>query len=394
MAVNPTGTGMVAQGSVLERRKIIKTGLIQQAANSWWGPYKGTTSDSIIYAVNARSPKGGNIVDFDMRGCLESRAIPDTTTAEGRGTQKKLFSDEVTIQTWRFVVDNGTKFRNKAIDHLELGEHSDSISLLADQWVRSVDQGLFDMAQQAPEFGFTLDGTANNTFNITALNRIEAAVKSGYGFDTTPTRYKTRTPLRPFRTQGGSPLYLFIMDTHMKNVFLSDPEIRSLLSSADVRGNNNRLISGVIGKIGNFLMIEAPMFTGTTEGSILMHDNYYDFESTAVLFPGLRKYIKDNQNVYWQGSKKYDAEIANVGQANKDHYARGVILGASAIQFATGKDPEYHFRSYDFGKFSESCLEVWTGIKPARYYAENTDYKSVQFSGYNYGLVNVDVKLN
>lgn len=369
-------------------------GLIQAAATSWWGPYKGTTADSIVYAVNERSPKGGNVVAFDMRGCLESKAIPDTTTAEGRGVQKKLFSDEVTVQTWRFVVDNGTKFRNKAIDHLELGEHSDSIKLLSDQWIRSADQGLFDIGQQSSEFGFVLDKANNNNFNLSALNRIEAAVKSGYGFDKTPARYKTRTPLRPFKTQDGMPLYLFIMDTHMKNVFLSDPEIRDVLSKADVRGNNNRLITGVIGKIGNFLMIEAPMFTGTTDSNITSADGYYDFESTAVLFPGLRKYIKDQQTIHWQGTKKYDAEIANVGAGNKDHYARGIILGASAVQLATALDPEYHFRTYDFGKFSESCLEVWAGIKPARYYAENTDYKSVQFSGYNYGMVHVDVKLN
>lgn len=154
---NPTGTGMVSNDSVLKRSKIIKAGMVTETAKSWWNPYKGNSMDAIVYSVNERSPKGGNTVVFDMRGALESKAIPNTTTAEGRGVQKKLFSDQVTISEWRYVVDNGTRFKNKAIDNLALGEHQDSIRLLADQWVRAVDQSLFDVSQQAAEFGFIFD---------------------------------------------------------------------------------------------------------------------------------------------------------------------------------------------------------------------------------------------
>lgn len=389
---NPTGTGMVSNDSVLKRSKIIKAGMVTETAKSWWNPYKGNSMDAIVYSVNERSPKGGNTVVFDMRGALESKAIPNTTTAEGRGVQKKLFSDQVTISEWRYVVDNGTRFKNKAIDNLALGEHQDSIRLLADQWVRAVDQSLFDVSQQAAEFGFTFDmSTDDKTFDLNALRRVENAVKSGFGYDIHPARFPTRTPLRPFRSAGNEGMYLLLVDTFIKNIFLSDKKVADILKNADVRGNNNRLLTGVLGKIGNFVIVEAPLFMGTTDrGIILDNQGYFMASETEVLFPGLRRYVVNNQQKHWLGTPGHAAN----NNGNNALYGRAVILGAGAIQYATGLDPEYHLSTYDFGKFSESCLEVWTGVKAAQYYAENTDYNSVRFSGYNYGMAFIDVKIN
>jgi len=197
----PNGTGKVAIGSDLIRKKWMREGLVQKAATSFWAPYKGTTKDSIIMQANLESADSGHTVVFDMDGNLSGRPVKGNTTAKGTGEQKKKFSDKVIVTDYRYVVDNGTKFDGKEIGDLSINEHSDSRSKLADLWVRSSDQAYYDLAQQGAQFGVDL-GT---TFTFDQLLDIEYVAKTGRGFDTTPVGITTRMPLQPFMLQDGKP---------------------------------------------------------------------------------------------------------------------------------------------------------------------------------------------
>jgi len=166
----------------------------------------------------------------------------------------------------------------------------------------------------------------------------------------------------------------------MKNAFLNTAGAGTALREADVRGNDNRLISGVLGKIGSFLIVEGSTFFGETDGDITTN-GYYNYDNTGVEIAGLRqKDASDN----WTGTSGFDGSAI---------VSRGIVLGAGAFQKANGMMPDYSYEETDFGKFSESCLETWCAAKPTQLASENSDYVDGKASGYNYGTIFVDVTL-
>lgn len=387
---NPSGTGVVSLNSDLVRKSWIKEGLLQKAAKSWWAPYKGHTRDSIIQQVNNISAGAGHTVVFDMKGALEGRPVRGKQTAEGTGEQKKKFSDKLTLDVFRYTVDNGDSFDGVNIGDLSINQHADSRSLLGDLWIRSADQAYFDLGQQTAEFGLDFE----QEFTFDKLLMAENVVKMGEGFATAPSGFERRLPLQPFTTQDGRPIWLMIIDNPMKiRLLRATGGSQAFFSATDVRGNSNRLISGVVGRIGNFLVVEAPTFFGTTDGDIVDSQGYYNYDNTGTYASGLRQYITKSSKKFWSGTKEFDDEVANVDGNTVKRYSRGLIVGAGAFHFAMGKSPDYHFKSHDFDKFSESCLEVWCGARSIKLQAENEDYKAVSVAGYNYGTVFVDLEL-
>lgn len=371
------GTGKVAYGSDLIRKKWMREGLVQKAATSFWAPYKGTTKDSIIMQANLESADTGHTVVFDMDGNLSGRPVKGNTTAKGTGEQKKKFSDKLTVTDYRYVVDNGTAFDGKEIGDLSITAHEDSRSKLTDLWTRSSDQSYFDLAQQGAQFGIDL-GT---TFTFDQILDIEKVVKKGKGFTASPAGISSRLPLKPFMLQDGKPVWLFVVDVAMKTMLLKSTGAQQTFRDADIRGNENRVIKGVIGKVGNFLFVEGDDFFGTTSGSILDANGYYQYDQTGVEMAGLRQ--RDIVNNKWSG------ETGFVDTATQK--SRGVILGAGAFQFASGKMPDYKFEGTDFNKFSESAMEVWCAAKNTKLIAENTDNAKAKIAGYNFGSIYVDV---
>ena len=372
------GTGKVDYGSDLIRKKWMREGLIQASAKSFWAAYKGTTKDSIIMQANLETADSGHTVVFDMDGNLSGKPVKGNTTAKGTGEQKKKFSDKVVVEDYRYVVDNGTKFDGKEIGDLSINEHADSRSKLADLWVRSSDQAYFDLGQQGAEFGIDL-GT---TFTFDQFLDIESVVKDGTGFTTTPSGITTRMPLQPFMTADGRPIWLMVVDVAMKNMLLKSTGAQQMFREADIRGNENRLFKGVLGKVGNFVIVEANSFFGTTTGPIL-ENGYYAYNNTGVEIAGMRKYDVDTSK--WSGETGFNS--ANTLKS------RGLILGAGAFQLGMGKMPDYKYEATDFEKFSESALEVWCGAKNTKLFAENGDYSKAKVAGYSYGCIFIDVQV-
>ena len=372
------GTGKVAYGSDLIRKKWMREGLIQASAKSFWSAYKGTTKDSIIMQSNLDTADSGHTVVFDMDGNLSGRPVKGNATAKGTGEQKKKFSDKVVVADYRYVVDNGTKFDGKEIGDLSINEHTDSRSKLADLWVRSSDQAYYDLGQQGAEFGIDL-GT---TFTFDQFLDIERLVKDGTGFTTTPSGITSRMPLTPFMTADGRPIWLMVVDVAMKNMLLKSTGAQQMFREADIRGNENRLFKSVLGKVGNFVIVEGGSFFGTTTGSIL-ENGYYAYNNTGVEIAGMRKYDVDTSK--WSGETGFD-------QANTLK-SRGLILGAGAFQLGMGKMPDYKYEATDFEKFSESAMEVWCGAKNTKLFAENSDYNKAKVAGYNFGSIFLDVQV-
>ncbi len=392
------GTGTVAYGSDIVRKKWLREGLIQAAAKSFWGPYTGNSSNAIVYQVNNESASDGHTVVFDYSGKISGKAVKGKDTAYGKGEIKRKFSDKITVERYRIPVDNGDKFDGVNIGDLSINEHSDSRSKLADLFIRWKDQMIFDGVSgatgDAPSHIYDL-GT---TFVYNDLLLLETALKTGKGFKTasatgalTTGVAGRRAPLEPFRLENGESVWLFMIDSYMATKLKTTSEYQTLLMNADVRGNNNRLITGVIGRLGKLIIVEAPEFFGQTDGT-----GAFGLDNSEVEIAGIRKYTTDGTIdattplTGWEGQEAYDTDAATVGKI----MSRGLVLGQGAVQMAFGKMPDYKFQaSTDFEITSQSAVEFWTEVKKTNLKLEGgAVYKAAKISGLDFGVIAVDIK--
>jgi N4-gp56 family major capsid protein len=374
-------TGVVSLTSDLKRKRWMREGMIQAASKSFWSPLTGSTKDGVVYQVNNTSAKEGHTVVFDYSGNITGKAKKGKETAYGEGEAKRKFSDKITVERYRLVVDNGDEFDAVDIGDLQISQHSDSRSKLSDLFIRFKDQALFDAAQgnlgQAPSH--TIDLVA--TFTFDTLTDIETTLKTSNGF----TTGGVRRPLDVYQTKDGEPCWLFVIDAAMAAVLRKDTAAYQLImSNADVRGSNNRLLKGVIGRIGSMLIVQADQFFGETAGTALgwgLHDS-------EIEISGLRQYAgADPATAPWTGQTGFTYSDA-------DLHSRGFILGAGALQLAFGKHPDYKWQpSEDFAITSESALEVWMETRKCNLTAENDVYKAAKVAGFDYGVVAVDLMI-
>jgi hypothetical protein len=240
---------------------------------------------------------------------------------------------------------------------------------------------IFDAAQgllgQAPSHTIDL-GT---TFTFNDIINIEKVVKTSNGF----TTGSVRRPLDAYTMQDGSKVWLFVIDTAMAALLRRDTSgWQTIMSGSDTRGENNRNIKGVIGKVGSLLIVVADQFFGETSGTT----PGWGLNDSGIEIAGLRQHAGATAaSAPWTGQSTFDYAHANL-------HSRGVILGAGAIQLAMGKMPDYKLQtSQDFGISSESCLEFWTAVRKTNMTAENTDYNQAKIAGLDFGCIAVDVEV-
>lgn len=381
-------TGQVRLDSDLKRKQWMREGLVQAASKSFWSPLTGNTMDSVVFQAKKDGAKEGHTVVFDFDGNLSGKARKGKETAYGTGEQKRKFSDKLTVERYRLVADNGDVFDGVDIGDLTISQHTDSRTKLGDLFVRFKDQALFDAAQgvtitqqgvvQAPTHVIDL-GT---TFTWNVLTDIEKTIKTSQGF----TSGGVRRPLKPYMTKNGEPVWLYVIDAAMAAILRKDTAgYQNVLRSADVRGPDNRLIKGVIGKIGALLIVEADLFFGYTEGTT----SGFGFNDSEIEMSGLRQYDgTDPATALWTGQEGFDYSSTNL-------HSRGVILGAGALQLAFGKQPDYKFQeSQDFGITAESAVEFWMEAQKTKLKAESGNaYKGAKIADVDFGVVVTDLEV-
>lgn len=379
-------TGVVDINSDLVRKKWMREGLVQASSTSFWSPMTGSSRDAIVYQENNENSGTGHTVVFDFDGNLSGKGVKGKTTARGKGEQKKKFSDKITVERYRLVVDNGDKFDGVNIGDLSINEHSDSRKGLGDLFVRFKDQGIFDAAQgnlitnedgkQSASHSIDL-GTI---FNFNTLLDIEKTLKTSQGF----TTGGVRRPLVPYRTDGNRPMWLYVIDSAMANILRKDTTgFQTLVAQGDVRGNNNRNIDGVIGRLGNLVIVEADQFFGATEGDA---SSGWGLNDSEVELSGLRQF--DETNGAWTGQEGFDYGTSKLR-------SRGLLLGAGALQLAFGKMPDYKWKtSDDFDIDSESAMEFWMEARKTHLKAENKDYKQAKVANIDHGVIVTDLTVS
>ncbi len=316
-----------------------------------------------------------------MDGNLVGAAHVDKEQAWGNSEEKKLFSDALRVRRLRWSVDNGDKFDAKNVGDLSLAEHGDSRTKLADLFIRAKDQMIFDAAlgllnNEAPTHrilpgGKTTIGAlvAADVFDYDFVMDAEDIIKSGRGYSVGGTR----RPLEPYRLADGRKMWLMILDSRQSRDLRKDnTNFIPIASNADIRGEDNILLKGIIGTLGAFIIIEAQSAFGSASAEI---------GKSKVEISGLRKV--DSTGLF-EGQ-------AGFGGSGTVVASRGLIVGRGAFQVGFGKQPDYKFKSsQDFDIKSESALEVWMNVQKTILNTENTDYDDAKVAGHDYGVVVFD----
>ncbi len=375
-------TGVVQINSELIRKGWMLEGMIQEKTKSWWAPLTGMSKDNIVYQVTDFGASNGHTVVFDYDGNLAGEGFEDKEQAYGKGEAKKKFSDKLIVKRIRYATDNGDEYDAVNIGDLELSMHQDARDRLSDLWSRNKDQWLYDAAQGRlnsidnshafrPNDAATIgDLVLADTLTYDYLWDLEEGMKIGEGFQTGDKR----RPLKAYRTADGEAIWLFAIDPTMKRQLIQDGDMKTVMASADVRGSDNLLIKGQLGKIGSLLIVEAPRFFGSSSARTP--------GKTATEISGLR--LKDSNGFYY-GEVGYGASGAVIA-------SRGLLLGAGALQLGIGKMPEYRWQSsQDFGIDSESAVISWVGIQKTKLVAEDVDYIDAKVAGLDFGVIAVDV---
>lgn len=386
-------TAVVPYDSPLKRKQWMLEGLIQEASKSFTAAYTGNTMNSIIYQKMNTSGKEGHTVTFDYDGNLVGKWVKGKETAIGTGETKKKFSSELTVERYRAVVDNGDKFDGVNIGDLSITEHQDSRSKLNDVWIRVKDQAIFDVGQQSATHRIIMD----KTFTYDQLADIQNIIKTGRGYTKMDslTTADIRRPLKPFRLENNMPVWLFVCDSDMITALKKSTGAQDIFKNADVRGNSNRLIQGAMGRIGNLLFVEADTFFGISKdtavaGDFVSTDGYYQFNKSEVEIAGLRQYTSDDNAFV---PKSWTGETVAAPGAKR--VSRGLILGAGAFNFGIGKLPDYKWQpSPDFEITSESCMEIWAGVRAVKLDAESGDYNYAKMAGISHGIIAVDLQID
>lgn len=391
----PNGTAVVGKDSGLIRKKWVQEGLILKKSQSFMTPYTGMSMDNIVYQRNDLSKQDGHEVEFQFDGNLIAAAVEGKETAFGTGEPKHLYSSNIRVKRVRTTADLGDTFDAINISSRYLSEFTHTRNLLADKWTRMKDQALFDVGQLTASHRIVRD-----TLGFDDLARIQTAISTGIGLQTMDDATKkaaARRPLSPFKLQNGEPIWLLILDELAAAKFQLDKATQNIIKDADVRGNENRLLRGVIGRIGRILVVSSPLFFGRTlntkkAGDFVTEQGYATFNRNEIEISGLRTFsVAQNDNKVVP--KAWRGEGAAVAATDKI-YSRGLLLGAGAFQFAMGKEPDFMVQaSEDFGIKKEACMEFYCGCKATRLYPESGDDYPHPLSGMSYGIVAVDINV-
>lgn len=381
MAAQPSQTGVVTYGSILERRQWMLDGLVQKSSESFWSGLKGTSKDAVVFVTTDASKGAGHEVVFQFGGNASGAGKVDKEKLRGNEEQKKQFSDRIRVRRIRHGLDNGDEFDAVNIGNQPLSSHENSRNLLADWYVRQSDQWLFDAAQGRlnsesithivrPNDRATISAlTSADTFGYDFLVRLERVIQSSKGYTTGGKRKR----MEPFKFSNGMRKYLLLIDAVQAEQMALDAKLQSILSQGDTRGNDNRLIRGYMGEFRSFVIVNVDTFQGESPSRVIA--------KSEVEVSGLRQI---NEDGIFSGESGFDT-------SGKVVASRALVLGAGALQQAFGRQPDYKYAvSDDYEITSGSAIELWTNVQTTVLKAENGEYKDAKVSGFQYGIVAVD----
>jgi N4-gp56 family major capsid protein len=363
--------------SDLKRKQWVAEKLLEKAPESHFAGLIGGSANSVVHRANNAQAKAGHTVVFDAKGDLSNKPVFGDDQSTGKGETKRKYSQTLTVDRYRAVVKNETEYDAVDAGDLTSAVHSSGMESLSRWYTGFKDQTIFDTLQGNLGTSSTHEMDLTATLDYNALLTLETAVKTGRGFSTGADRM----PLTPVRLKGGRAVWLFMVDADMAKKLKQSSNFQTVAASADVRGEGNMLLNGVIGTIGNLMVMEVPNYFGETDSG-----SSWSIKNVGVEYAGLRQY--DNTNSKWSGQTGFDSKPAG------DLLSYGVILGANAVQLGMGKAPEYKFNEETLEGTSESQLETWMGVQKTNYTLETGSVRKAKQTALDYGIIRVKLKVN
>ncbi len=362
----------------LVRKKWLLENMLAVRKNSFFSSYIGQGKDSIIYQTNFNLAKDGHQVTFQYWGELNGSAVADKDKATGTGEQTKNYFNQLTVRRYRKVVDNGDPWDATQFGDLSQTMHSNSVAALAAWHMKWKDQYFFDVLQGNVKIAGRGDTLQPATHEINAgaitydsLVKIEQVLKDSRGFD----KGGIRAPLEPMMNTEGTPMWILLLDLKQIYALRKDSDFKTIMTSADVRGYDNTLLKGVVARLGNLFIVEAPTCMGHIPGAT----SGWDPKHIAPEIAGLRR--KDSSN-RWSAQDGFDESTAQ---------SFGYILGRNAMQVGMGEAPDYMFQeSNDFKITSESAIKWTMNAQKTLYTSVFEDMEQAKHAGIDNGVIQIN----
>jgi len=327
---------------------------------------------SIIFEKMDVNAGKGNTVIFDYDGFLTGGGtVTGKTGVSGKGEEKRLFSDTITLERVRIPVNNGDPFDARNIGRSDAERLQDSGTKLADALDFKRKQNFIDVIQgtlntatpthviRPNSRAAKANLVAGDVMDLTVLQRISLAMVEGATFDTGADRM----PLLPYRLQDGRAVYLAYLDPIDMFNLRKDADWSSAVQAADVRGMENLFFTKRAFQFENLIISELPRFSGdptVLDGSTMA--------GSEVIVPGARLFASGSGTI---------------------KHTRSFILGAGAVCYAKGSAPVVTTEVKDHGTFSESVITVHHNMKRTRLTPEGADYSPV-LKDIDLGIVTVE----
>ena len=427
--------------SPLIRKQWVVEGMIGKAHQSFWTPYTGDTDSAIIYQNKDLSCGLNQVITFDFDGKLTGEGMQGWGEVCGIGETDRKFSSQLKMDVFSWMTTGQLKTDACDINDLELYYHKGARSRLMDLYLRHKDQFIFDTFVGALGCPPTHIYDLGCSFEFSDIMEISNAAKEGIGFKkpnpngtVSDQDAEDRMPLEGFKLSNGNPVYLMVITSKMAMSLKQNPAYQTIMVHGDVRGNNNAVISGIIGQHENIIFVTAPTFSGSTKGK----GKFKPVVDSKITFSGLRRFaVGADGVVVWQGQRDFrkiekladqeklakaqaEADLERLNEAIKTAtgakktalqaeidnaqatidaprqnkvYSRGLLLGQSAGQFAYGQPADYQVEPTRFKRRYDSLLDVFMNFQKTQLELEmGEDYEGATVTELDYGVIAVDME--
>ena len=399
--------------SVLIRENWAPEVLLAANQESVFSPYLGEVgaNTAVTNASNMIGGGNGHDVVFQGMGAFTGRFFERDEDASGKGQKQRLFSTKCRAHWFRTVVELYNKY-----DRMSIGsEAALSIPAMRRQLTASYvawhDQDLFDAAQgfgtrtlspsaenratNGKRFvGETVDSKWQPKFGFDELQEIENIAATGRGFDWG----ERRIPMPSMRMNGMNSMWVLMIDPDVHRILKTDSGFQNIVKDADVRGMANKLLTPMLGTVGQVMIVKMPTAFGTVVNNTPV--GYRAFTDTSGTVDSnnpqgmARRFIE----VQSAGMRQYDENSRWTGQegfeTSSQRWSRCVLLGPNALQVAFSALPFLTIDTTHTNGIEELALHVFKGTQKAKYDAEaQGDYDDGKAAGIDWGIQCFDVRV-
>ena len=332
---------------------------LEAQKQTYFKKFSGPSPNDAIQTKTDLSKEAGDTIKFDLLMNLTGEGVTGDTEIEGNEEQLVYYQDSVVIDLRGTGVRAAGKMSLRRTKHsirsdakMALGHwmgqirDDDMVKALSGQ-VNYAGQGTAivpDSARKWPGGGKADDTGHEKVATDSALDADNLMICET--IRTVKRKAKLVSPkIRPIMVDGGEH-YVLLMHPYQAKALTSSTEWKNSQYYAASRGKSNPLFTGSLGMISGVVLHEYEKII-TRLGAATQSEPSEYFDSGDLMASGI-------------------------------YGARALLLGAQAGVYATGQNPGWYEKNFDYDRVPGVATDIVYGIKKAR------------FNSKDFGLVTVD----